>query len=988
MANDFSGDAGFKAQWRMENGVLTLDSTGNGNTLTNTGSVQNDTSGQKEGDACALFNGSNRLSIADADTCTGFPFKTGDTNLTATFCFWVKGYSIPWKVFFAKDNSWWFGYSGYSYIPSLYYGSSTEHLFTGPVEINPSNWSHIALMVDVPNLLLKMLIYDSVTGITKSNIAVMEGSGVPAGSGTVYLGAHNGWGGDTSRVDEFVVVDRLLTPQEIFDIRTITFPTAHPDNVFSGDPDCVSRYRFNFPNIYADDVGANTLVAINGLAVPDYSLDNFIEGGSSIKFSTTDNGFQRADADLSTGFPFKYGDTIKKGSFTFGWFPESSVEDAIIAAKYDSSGGSYKKTIAVMPGSTGYNCKIIWGYSPGNVEEELDTDWAPTNNQQYYYGVVIDGIAKTVHVRVYGVTEAEIVCDVTLNATHELWIADAPLELGKASISAFNEARGLLDDLVIFKRCISSDEIDWIRQYIFPQVMAEVNESYSTSAADSIAGLPVMQEAASTTSAEVLVGLCQITEAVSFSHGDRVAVPDVIGEIVSGTYSGDPNKINWVGGLAQIPIIPGSVSMELTIARTGQSIVLHIEDNGAGALICTEIYGDGGVINYATGAFYFSFAALVVPEDRPVADYNISRGIIIEAVSSSVADKLEAPGIINESASASAADNLVVTDASQALVNEAVSTGQADLLNGLGQIGEAISTSAAKALDGAARINEAVSETVGEALASTAIIVEAVSLSVAESFVAPGVIQEAVSSSAAEGLAAEGLVGIISEAVSIGVAESLAGHGQVGEAVSVSTAEVLQGPGAIQEAASATIAEVLVGVVQIHKGVSLTQADNIGILGVVNEAVSTSAAEILTIISQGLNEAISFSIAENFRASQGLIHEGVSNTQAENFSSVGQIATAISLCGADEIEAWDIVHINEAVSVSTAEPLVVSQGVIDEAVSESQAERFKGSAALENLPFFSTVVLCVKAMEPITASLELEDLVFYAADDWRIVANV
>ena len=83
--NDFSGDPRYVAHWKFDNGALTTDSAG-GNTLTNNNAVINNTVDFDEGDASADFeeSSSQYFSIADSSLDSGFPLKSGESNLTLT----------------------------------------------------------------------------------------------------------------------------------------------------------------------------------------------------------------------------------------------------------------------------------------------------------------------------------------------------------------------------------------------------------------------------------------------------------------------------------------------------------------------------------------------------------------------------------------------------------------------------------------------------------------------------------------------------------------------------------------------------------------------------------------------------------------------------------------------------------------------------------------------------------------------------------------
>ena len=92
MAYDPSAIPGLHAWYKLDNGTLTTDSSGKGNTLTNPTAVINDTGDYKEGDACADFevNSNQYLTIADANLASGFPGKNGEAFTELTVCCWLK----------------------------------------------------------------------------------------------------------------------------------------------------------------------------------------------------------------------------------------------------------------------------------------------------------------------------------------------------------------------------------------------------------------------------------------------------------------------------------------------------------------------------------------------------------------------------------------------------------------------------------------------------------------------------------------------------------------------------------------------------------------------------------------------------------------------------------------------------------------------------------------------------------------------------------
>jgi hypothetical protein len=80
--------------------------------------------------------------------------------------------------------------------------------------------------------------------------------------------------------------------------------------------------------------------------------------------------------------------------------------------------------------------------------------------------VVIDGIARTCYVRLYSLFQNQVIWDQTFNLSNELWVGNGAFSLGRQlGRDAFYD--GGLDEVLIFNRLLSSDEIDMIRKRLF-----------------------------------------------------------------------------------------------------------------------------------------------------------------------------------------------------------------------------------------------------------------------------------------------------------------------------------------------------------------------------------------------------------------------------------------------------------------------------------------------------------------------------------------
>ena len=192
---------------------------------------------------------------------------------------------------------------------------------------------------------------------------------------------------------------------------------------------------------------------------------NFKEGSCALQISSGSGYLTRSDGDLATGFPLKSGDTTKKFSACAWIRPTSQATWRFIFGKTN-----------YFWGSGGSNCfhlsrnskrlYVGWGIvaSPYNVD--YDTGIDTEDNEWYHVGIAIDGIAKTLSVRVYRVSNSTVY---TYSGTpaEELAICSVLWGIGLFADWGGNYWEGQLDELVIFNRVLSDAEIDEIRSGTF-----------------------------------------------------------------------------------------------------------------------------------------------------------------------------------------------------------------------------------------------------------------------------------------------------------------------------------------------------------------------------------------------------------------------------------------------------------------------------------------------------------------------------------------
>ena len=232
MPNDFSGDASCQALWRFESGALPTDSKGS-NTLTNNGATE-DLVNYREGACAAKFTAasSQYMNIADASLGAGFPLKNGDSVKTGTYSFWYRPVSDPGyfgHVVINKSNNYGISVGINTAVLYIYWGYGTSYegiSLAVPWTWTVGHWYHISVVFDGVNK--KLAIY----GLEVSSGIFYSGQCNPVNSLSVSNYAFEiGRRADAARyvdgqLDEFVVFNRCLTPDECYRISQGTYAGA------------------------------------------------------------------------------------------------------------------------------------------------------------------------------------------------------------------------------------------------------------------------------------------------------------------------------------------------------------------------------------------------------------------------------------------------------------------------------------------------------------------------------------------------------------------------------------------------------------------------------------------------------------------------------------------------------------------------------------------------------------------------------------------
>jgi len=239
-ANDFSGDANCVALWKLDNGVLTVDSIGS-NTLTNS-SMDSDAVTYKEGDGSAYANAlGDSLYIINASS--DLPFDSDKSTPSLSVCCWVRCIGFPssgqrtilakwdtgertFQLDFYKSGtwqiSWWLGYNaGDDYEGPTLHGTT----------VAANTWYHIGFTYNDSTKGWKLRIWDDTAGAL---LGGAEATGTTTNN--MYCGSANFQIGTnqigsvcaSGQRDEVVIFDDILTSAEIDQIRAGTYGGGAP----------------------------------------------------------------------------------------------------------------------------------------------------------------------------------------------------------------------------------------------------------------------------------------------------------------------------------------------------------------------------------------------------------------------------------------------------------------------------------------------------------------------------------------------------------------------------------------------------------------------------------------------------------------------------------------------------------------------------------------------------------------------------------------
>jgi hypothetical protein len=224
-------DDNWVAHWKMESGTVVGDSVGNNNLSQGPNNVTADTADFVQGDASAYFQRSlaTRMFIAHADLDSGFPLKSGETNRTFSYTFWLNLDTVgveQWIISVASDPP--------NRTMRIYVDSSNNLSLDLSVDgtawttgahasaLSADTWYHVGVTFNNSDNSYRIRIYDrtaeATLGVDKTGTLVTPF----IGTGSLYFGFA---GSDTldGNLDDVRAFSDVLAAGEIDQIRDFTY---------------------------------------------------------------------------------------------------------------------------------------------------------------------------------------------------------------------------------------------------------------------------------------------------------------------------------------------------------------------------------------------------------------------------------------------------------------------------------------------------------------------------------------------------------------------------------------------------------------------------------------------------------------------------------------------------------------------------------------------------------------------------------------------
>lgn len=218
-------------------------------------------------------------------------------------------------------------------------------------------------------------------------------------------------------------------------------------NDFSGDTNCVALWKLESGALPTDSKGTNTLDDTYG---PDEDTVNQQEGNCCADFDGS-QGLTCDDADLDSGFPFKYGWSGDEMSVAL-WFYVQSDTDGLIFGKFTVDNMQF----CIIYENAGN--KLQFRYSANGTSVTTLVIFSSLSLSQWYHlGLTFKVSTRGLTARLWNGSSASDFSDTLVS---DIYDNASQLQIGGLDW----DFTGKEDEIVVFKDLLTSGEIDQIRQ--------------------------------------------------------------------------------------------------------------------------------------------------------------------------------------------------------------------------------------------------------------------------------------------------------------------------------------------------------------------------------------------------------------------------------------------------------------------------------------------------------------------------------------------
>jgi hypothetical protein len=225
-------------------------------------------------------------------------------------------------------------------------------------------------------------------------------------------------------------------------------------NDFSNDSNCVALWKCDTSDILADSIGGNNLTNDGMLSKTDY----YMEGDGSTYAQSANQTQYITSANMDAAIPFKQGDSNVVFSICFWFRPESTLVSwaRYIMGMWES--GSALSWLIYIVDTTSRELAVV--IRAGGANEPYYTGYNLIHDRWYHMGFTYNYTDGSFKLRVWDDTAQSVVVNASDNFVNPMQTGANGFNIGGQGNRSY---QGWYDEVVVFDRVLTVDEIDEIR---------------------------------------------------------------------------------------------------------------------------------------------------------------------------------------------------------------------------------------------------------------------------------------------------------------------------------------------------------------------------------------------------------------------------------------------------------------------------------------------------------------------------------------------